>query len=322
MSFTPDTSHNGPAPFTPVQAARERGDAADSTFGSLAERPRSPTQAPQQEGAAPSAPEASVAQPAEQHAASSSDAPPVQPEAAAAQVSPTRNPEVEALSLQVGELLTTVQTLTQATLQQPAVPASATPPRPTKAATATASVPTQSFPAQAAPLFVPTSPRPVSEASSESSSSSEGSSKPACRVCGSKQHLEVDCPWLSSNGGGGGGDKGSPPGSDPPLPPPAASPGRGAASSAPEETQTPADYEETVIRIKSLSDMTFPQPPTNAGQARGYVNQVLVAIARVQRTPGDEVYQWAQECLTHTQRLSLSRIRGFPASLAKCRRSC
>ena len=144
MSFTPDTSHNGPAPFTPVQAARERGDAADSTFGSLAERPRSPTQAPQQEGAAPSAPEASVAQPAEQPAASSSDAPPVQPEAAAAQVSPTRNPEVEALSLQVGELLTTVQTLTQAlaTLQQPAVPASATPPRPTKAATATASVPT------------------------------------------------------------------------------------------------------------------------------------------------------------------------------------
>ena len=73
-------------------------------------------------GAAPSAPEASVAQPAEQPAASSSDAPPVQPEAAAAQTSPTRNPEVEALSLQVGELLTTVQTLTQAlaTLQQPA----------------------------------------------------------------------------------------------------------------------------------------------------------------------------------------------------------
>ena len=326
MSFSPDTSHNGPAPFTPVQAAREKGDAADSTFGSLAGRPQSPEQAPQQEGAAPSAPETSVAQPAEQPAASSSDAPPVQPEAAAAQTRPTRNPEVEALSLQVGELLTTVQTLTQAlaALQQPSAPASATPPPPTTAAKATASVPTLSFSAQAAPLFVPTSPRPVSEASSESSSSSEGSSKPACRVCGSKQHLEVDCPWLSSNGGGGGGDKGSPLGSDPPLPPPAASPGRGAASSAPGESQTPADYEETVIRIKSLSDMTFPQPPTNAGQARGYVNQVLVAIARVQRTPGDEVYQWAQECLTHThtQRLSLSRIRGFPASLAKCRRSC
>ena len=192
MSFSPDTSHSGPAPFTPVQAARGKGDAADSTFGSLAERPQSPTQAPQQEGAAPSAPEASVAQPAEQPAASSSDAPPVQPEAAAAQTSPTRNPQVEALSLQVGELLTTVQTLTQAlaTLQQPA------------ASAATASVPTLSFPAQAAPLFVPTSPRPVSEASPESSSSSEGSSKPACRVCGSKQHLEVDCPWLSSNGKG------------------------------------------------------------------------------------------------------------------------
>ena len=196
-----------------------------------------------------------------------------------------------------------MQTLTQAlaALQQPAAPANATPSPPTTAAKATASVPTLSFAARAAPLFVPTSPRPVSEASSESSSSSEGSSRPACRVCGSKQHLEVDCPRLSSNGGGGGGDRGSPLGSDPPLPPPAASPGRDAASSAPGESQTPADYEETVIRIKSLSDMTFPQPPTNAGQARGYVNQVLVAIARVQRTPGDEVYQWAQECLTHTE---------------------
>ena len=191
MSFSPDTSHNGPAPFTPVQAAREKGDAADSTFGSLAGRPQSPEQAPQQEGAAPSAPETSVAQPAEQPAASSSDAPPVQPEAAAAQTSPTRNPEVEALSLQVGELLTTVQTLTQAlaALQQPSAPASATPPPPTTAAKATASVPTLSFSAQAAPLFVPTSPRPVSEASSESSSSSEGSSKPACRVCGSRLSL-------------------------------------------------------------------------------------------------------------------------------------
>ena len=44
--------------------------------------------------------------------------------------------------------------------------------------------------------------------------------------------------------------------------------------------------------------MVFPSPPDNAGQARGYVNQVLMAIGRLQKTPGNELYQWAQECLT------------------------
>ena len=50
--------------------------------------------------------------------------------------------------------------------------------------------------------------------------------------------------------------------------------------------------------MKSLNDLVFPSPPGNAGQARGYVNQVLKAIGKLQETPGSEVYQWAQECLT------------------------
>ena len=47
----------------------------------------------------------------------------------------------------------------------------------------------------------------------------------------------------------------------------------------------------------------FPSPPDNAGQARGYVNQVFMAIGKLQKTPGSEVYQWAQECLTSTEAL-------------------
>ena len=302
MSFSPDTqSHNGPAPSTPLPVARAGATPSGSPVGTQGQGHNSPKQAPSQEGAATSAPAASAAQPAEQPAALSSEAPPAQAEAVTVQSGSSSNPEVAALSHQVSELLTTVHSLAQAmaTLQQPTAAPSSAPPPPT---TAAATVPTLSFPAPAAPLLLPASPRPASEASSESSSSSEGTPRPpACRVCGSRAHLEVDCPQLSANGGGGdGGGGGSPSGSGRRLPP-AASPGRDAAPSAPEEPQTPADYEETVIRIKSLSDMTFPQPPTNAGQARGYVNQVLVAIARVQRTPGDEVYLWAQECLTHTE---------------------
>ena len=239
MSFSPDTqSHNGPALSTPLPVARARGTPLGSPVGSQGKGQGTPQPAPTQEGAAPSAPATSSAQPAEQPAASSPTAPPAQPGAATAQSSSPRNPEVAALSLQVGELLTTVQSLAQAlaTLQQPAASASVAPPPPT---TAAAQVPTLSFPNQGAPLLVPTSPRPVSEASSESSSSSTGSPRPACRVCGSRDHLEVDCPQLSANGGGGW-DGGSPFGGGSPLPP-AGSPGGGAASSAPDAPQAPAD---------------------------------------------------------------------------------
>eukprot|EP00435_Cladocopium_sp_Y103_P033751 s1762_g8.t1 len=56
--------------------------------------------------------------------------------------------------------------------------------------------------------------------------------------------------------------------------------------------QPPIDYaeqEEDTIRVKSLPDMVFPNPPDNAGQARGYINQVLMAIGKLQKTPGSDL---------------------------------
>ena len=53
--------------------------------------------------------------------------------------------------------------------------------------------------------------------------------------------------------------------------------------------------------VKSLTDLVFPHPPVNAGEARGYVNQVLMAIGKLQKTPGNELFLWAQECLTLTE---------------------
>ena len=119
--------------------------------------------------------------------------------------------------------------------------------------------------------------RSVDSGSSESSSDSgEFHSVRAplvlteCRICGDL-HEEIECPHLTMN--------------QPYLAP-----------------QPPAvnyaDDEEDTIRIKSLVDMVFPNPPENAGQARGYINQVLMSIGKLQKTPGNEVYQWAQECLT------------------------
>ena len=75
--------------------------------------------------------------------------------------------------------------------------------------------------------------------------------------------------------------------------------------------KTFAETEEETIRLKSLSDLTFPSPPENAAQARGYINQVLMATGKVQRMAGEEVYIWAQDCMT----LSVSaagRTRDYP----------
>ena len=139
--------------------------------------------------------------------------------------------------------------------------------------------------------------------SSSSSSSSEDDDKPACRMCGSRKHHEKDCPKLTANRRK---DKGPPSGS------PGGS-GGGSASSSPGGSRqdagigsaiaekTPAEIEEETIRLKSLSDLTFPSPPENAAQARGFINQTLMAIGRVQRTAGDEVYKWGQDCMTLTE---------------------
>ena len=75
-------------------------------------------------------------------------------------------------------------------------------------------------------------------------------------------------------------------------------------SSSDSSSLAPVDFarqEEKTIMVKSLTDLVFPHPPVNAGEARGYVNQVLMAIGKLQKTPGNELYLWAQECLTLTE---------------------
>ena len=48
----------------------------------------------------------------------------------------------------------------------------------------------------------------------------------------------------------------------------------------------PAVDEEDIIRVKSLNDLSFPNPLENAAQARGYINQVLMSIGKLQKTHG------------------------------------
>ena len=66
-----------------------------------------------------------------------------------------------------------------------------------------------------------------------------------------------------------------------------------------------------MVRIKDLKDLTLPLPPKNAGQARGYVNQVLMAIGRLQKKTDDELYLWAQDCLTSSEE-QLRADKRFP----------
>ena len=143
---------------------------------------------------------------------------------------------------------------------------------------------------------------PGSPSSSSSSSSSQNDDdRAACRMCGSHKHLEKDCPKLTANksrkgkgppdgslgGSGGGSGSGSPGGLRHDA-------GIGSATAE----KTPAEVEEETTRLKSLSDVTFPSPLENAVQARGFINQTLMAIGKVQRTAGDEVYNWAQDCMS------------------------
>ena len=132
------------------------------------------------------------------------------------------------------------------------------------------------------------SQRSKQSGSSESSSDSDAGPPPPnpytqCRIC-REFHDEINCPYLTMNMGGNFPDQGS----DQPRPGDA-------------EVRDYAEEEDNTIRVKSLNDLVFPNPPDNAGQARGYVNQVLMAIGKLQKTPGNEVYQCAQECMTSTE---------------------
>jgi hypothetical protein len=79
-----------------------------------------------------------------------------------------------------------------------------------------------------------------------------------------------------------------------------------------------AEEDDDTIRVKSLNDLVFPNPPENAGQARGYVNQVLMAIGKLQKTPGSEVYQWAQECLSANE----ESLKADPQIASKLIKTC
>ena len=75
------------------------------------------------------------------------------------------------------------------------------------------------------------------------------SAPPECRICGG-YHDEVNCPYLSGS----------------------------AAEVATPSSRSPVEEEESLVRVKDLKDLSLPGPPTDSGQARGYVNQVLMAI--------------------------------------------
>lgn len=141
---------------------------------------------------------------------------------------------------------------------------------------------------QRTPYIYNVGTQPHHSGSSESSSEFDVAPVPPrpitqCRICGD-YHDEIDCPVLTMN---------SPPhGYD--------APDQESDQLRPGDVAAVRDYaeeEDDTIRVKSLNDLVFPNPPENAGQARGYVNQVLMAIGKLQKTPGSEVYQWAQECL-------------------------
>ena len=75
-----------------------------------------------------------------------------------------------------------------------------------------------------------------------------------------------------NGGGGGGGGPGQFPNADPSQ---AADPSVGMT------VTDHATHEESVVRVKDLKDLVLPSPPENAGQARGFINQVLMAIGRL-----------------------------------------
>ena len=234
----------------------------------------------------------------------------------------TNEDRISALQDQVSQLMQALHTQTQLVAQlqaakapMPIAPPPSTPqalamggaalsaPSGSRRSTAVAPLPQQVLPPGLPPLplskagvlpqgtpyvYNSGSQRSKQSGSSESSSDSDAGPPPPnpytqCRICG-EFHDEINCPYLTMNLGEDIPDQGL------------AQPRPGDA-----EVRDYAEEEDNTIRVKSLNDLVFPNPPDHAGQARGYVNQVLMAIGKLQKTPGNEVYQWAQECMTSTE---------------------
>ena len=66
------------------------------------------------------------------------------------------------------------------------------------------------------------------------------------------------------------------------------------------------------MRVKDLEDMKFPAPPSDAARCRGYKNTVLTTIGGMQKTEGNELYQWALKCTTAKSIKELESSEGFP----------
>ena len=257
MSFSPDTSRNDTVhqSVNPVVATVPEEQETLST--PPAEQPAGESDAPQ-EGVAAGAPggEATTTQPQDAQPAS-------------------LDRRVDELAKLVSDLAKLVAANATQSVNS-AAPSGAAPGAPTEAqASQTPQVPVLNLGGTsraAAPPGLPGSGG--SSSSSSSSSSSARSTFPACRMCGSKRHAEEDCPELTCNKGGG---------DDPP------DDGDPAAASSAVVPKTHAELEEDTVRIKSLTDLSFPNPPQNAAQARGFVNQSLSLrsrrLERQDRTP-------------------------------------
>ena len=49
-----------------------------------------------------------------------------------------------------------------------------------------------------------------------------------------------------------------------------------------------AEHESEIVYVKGLSNLILPNIPVDSGQARGYINQVLMNIGSLQKTPGSD----------------------------------
>ena len=139
------------------------------------------------------------------------------------------------------------------------------------------------------PVFERTKREDGGGSPSSSSSSSDSEVEDSCRMCGGK-HREIRCPHLTMN---------------------RENPKVESTPTASSEVTDFAEHESETVYVKGLSNLILPNIPVDSGQARGYINQVLMNIGSLQKTPGSDLYHWAQECLTKDDS-ALRGDRRFP----------
>ena len=126
------------------------------------------------------------------------------------------------------------------------------------------------------PVFERTKKADGGSSPSSSSSSSDSEVEDSCRMCGGK-HREIRRPHLTMNKEDHKVES---------------------TPTASSEVTDYAEHESEIVYVKGLTNLILPNIPVDSGQARGYINQVLMNIGSLQKTPGSDLYHWAQECLT------------------------